>query len=159
MAKLSDIRDLISCWRNATLAEKIGLIEERDLKPVMGQFGTRIGLMQNVRQNPNEYFPALNENAELVFISGFPNTQLLSLSEMALTEARQFQLVGIKEDDTEERSKWYDDEETVSALQKELENTEEFTSLSVVKRIKELEYDEDEEETATLESYIEKKKT
>jgi len=156
MAKLSVIRDLISCWRNATLIEKIGLIEERELKPVMGQFGTRIGLMQNVRQNPNEYFPALNENAELVFISGFPNTQLLSLSEMALTEARQFQLVGIKEDNTEERSKWYDEEETVSALQRELENTEEFTSLSVVKRIKELEYDEDEEETATLESYIEK---
>lgn len=70
-----------------------------------------------------------------------------------LSESRQFQLRATKENGDEDVSKWYDNEDEVLRIKKEIDDLEEYTSTIIMKRIKEYDYEEKEEtvENACLE--------
>lgn len=76
------------------------------------------------------------------------------LIQSFIKESRQFQLRAVKEDGEEDCSKWYDEEDTVYEMKKEIDELDEYESTYVIKRIAEMN-DEEEDEEATLESKCE----
>lgn len=69
-----------------------------------------------------------------------------SLVQNFLKESRQYQLRATKENGDEDVSKWYDEEELVFKMKKEIDELEEYESTIIVKRIKEYDYEEKEEQ-------------
>jgi hypothetical protein len=65
-----------------------------------------------------------------------------------LKESRQYQLRASKENGEEDVSQWYDEEEIVFKMKKEIDELEEYTSTVIIKRIKEYDYEEKEDKVA-----------
>lgn len=74
--------------------------------------------------------------------------------ESFVNEERQYQLRAANKDGKEDVSEWYDDEDSVYEMKKKIDELEKYESTKVIKRIKGMEEEEDEDETPTLESKV-----
>ncbi len=138
--------DLCEQWSKATSKQ---LIEEYSIVPLRGMFGVRLSVEHRLK-NGEKHIPVISESGELQFASGWPQIRVISYKDV-LQESREYQVRAIDVESGDElQSKWFEKEEDAEALQAEIENEEEYTSISIIKRIKEL---GDEEETeVTLKS-------
>jgi hypothetical protein len=102
-------------------------------------FGVQLSVENRLRLG-EKYVPVLSDSNELQFAYGWPQIKVKTLDEML--EAREYQVVAINSQDGEkEYSKWFDDEQEAELMQQSVENSDDYSSSQIIKRIKGLEHD------------------
>ena len=159
MHTLSHAIDLAETWIKTKKHRQDTFLFENNVSQLKGRWGYRIGITSALIQaeKPNETFiPAITED-KLVFVYGWPLTKTIT-AEQLVSEDRQYQVRATTIIGDEEESEWYDEEETALQLQKQADDYDDrYVSTEVIKRIKELAVDEDEEndEIMSLEKGLE----
>lgn len=138
------MHNLIELCENWSNKKRKLLIGEHNIKPLLGRYGIR--LMVEHRLFNEKFVPVLNSKGDLEIASGWP--QITTQSLQSFLESRQFQVRAVNtESGDEEFSSWFDKEEEAEALQQEIENSENYTTSKIIKRIKELNDDDNAEPT------------
>lgn len=158
MIDQSDARQLSRIWIESSKHQKRKIIEENDIDPVFSRVRggeVKLGILRDLQEQPSKIIPGLDEENNLVFVTGFPATRIYGprhyLNKQSLNETRQFQLRAYTESGEEEVSEWYDDEDKVYEMKKEIDEMDKYESSSVIKRIKEMDHNESQSTKPTLE--------
>lgn len=149
---IKSTQELIHEWKSATPAEQHALKDLYGLKVITDLNRLPLSYRIKLEKNRNECLPALNENNEIVLITDYPISRIV--------EAREYQVRATNEKGDVLKSRWFEKEDEALKLLGEIDETDDYESVEIIKRIAGAETDEDEEEEYTLgEEYIEEKKT
>jgi len=148
-------------WIESSNYQRDQIVEENDIDPVFSRIRggeIKLGVMKDLQEEPSKIIPGLDEEGNLVLVTGFPVTRVYGPRHFAsmktINESRQFQLRAYTEDGKEEVSDWYDSEDKVHEMKKQIDELEKYESTSVIKRIKEMDHDESNTAKPTLEAKV-----
>ena len=208
--------DLAKAWRLGNKFRKKSLTKKHDLAPATSKNTGRVkmGIRMDIESKPREYYPAIDDDGNLVFFTGnpmkriplsdlftppkagqnrkrvpakenaminhkletlktsFPNEDVdilesfleqypFELKEFSLYKIRplfnsfkenilertEYQLVAQKTDGTEIKSAFYKTENELAGMQQKCEDSDEYESTTVLKRIVDVDEDEEDEES------------
>ena len=151
--EISETSDLLAFrWIECrTNTERESLKETYGIEPISMRNSLRPMAEAALSEDPSVPFGGLTESGDLCFAIGFP-PRLIS-PEKLIAEKLEYQVNAQKEDGNEEVSCWYKDPDTAWGIKKEIEETETYENVTVMKRLTSMKNEEDDEghSEATLE--------
>mgnify|MGYP000745201898 CR=1 FL=1 len=136
--------ELAKEWIMSNRNRRRNMAQEYDLMPLLSKVRggeIKIGVVSDLQQKPKSIIPGLDMQGNLIFLRGYPNTKMFgprdfydtrkkkNQKESFVNEERQYQLRAANKDGKEDVSEWYDDEDSVYEMKKQIDELEDFEKL------------------------------